>query len=84
VIETARERVRQSVQRDLRFEPSMDRMSRRLRPWRDAWLAAEISGIALLDYLNIGALLSLINALRLRMRPAGPLGAGDWRVPWSP
>ena len=39
----------------------MDRMSRRLWPWRDAWLAAAISVIALLDYLSTYALLSLSN-----------------------
>ena len=53
--------VRKSVQRDRRFEPWMDRMSRRLWPWRDAWLAAAISVIALLDYLSTYALLRLSN-----------------------
>jgi hypothetical protein len=61
VTETARERIRRSVQRDRRFEPWMDRMSHRLWPWRDAWLAAAIAVIALLDYLSTYALLNLRN-----------------------
>jgi hypothetical protein len=39
----------------------MDRMSYRLWPWRDAWLAAAITIIALLDYLSTYALLNLSN-----------------------
>lgn len=77
MIDTAWERVRQSVQRDSRFEPWMDRMSRRLWPWRDAWLAAAISGIALLDYLSTYALLSLRTSLTLTNAAHWP--TGRWR-----
>jgi hypothetical protein len=80
MIETARERVRRSVQRDRRFELWMDRMSCRLWPWRDAWLAAAISVIALLNYLSTYALLSLSNKPYAYER--GPLAhwpTGRWR-----
>ncbi len=61
VMETARERVKKSVQRDRRFEPWMDRMSHRLWPWREAWLVVAVSVAALLDYLSTYALLGLSN-----------------------
>lgn len=60
-MEAARERVRKSVQRDRRFEPWMDRLSRRLWPWRDSWLMVAVPVIALLDYLSTYALLGLSN-----------------------
>lgn len=59
VMEIARERVKESVQRDRRFEPWMDRMSRRLWPWQDARLMLTIPFVALLDYLSTYALLVL-------------------------
>ena len=61
VIARAREQIRKSVLRDRRREPVVERVSRYLWPWREAWLAGLVTLLAFLDYLSTYALLELSN-----------------------
>ena len=56
-----RDNIRHSVRRDRRFEPSVERVSRYLWPWREAWLVRTAFLVAALDFLSTYALLDLSN-----------------------
>ena len=53
--------IRHSVRRDRKFEPSIERVSRYLWPWREAWLVRMAFLVAALDFLSTYALLDLSN-----------------------
>ena len=55
------ENIRHSVRRDRKFEPSIERVSRYLWPWREAWLVRTAFLVAALDFLSTYALLDLSN-----------------------
>ena len=57
----AREKVRRSVLRDGLRAPLVERLSRYVWPWREAWLARLVVLLAVLDYLSTYALLELSN-----------------------
>ena len=72
LIHRAKERIRQSVPRDRRREPVVERLSRCLWPWREAWLARCVVLVAALDFLSTYALLGRFHRPYLFER--GPLG----------
>ncbi len=72
IILRARERIHRSVLRDLRREPTVERLSRRLWPWREAWLVRCVVLVAALDFLSTYALLGRFHRPYLFER--GPLG----------
>ena len=59
LMELAREQARRSVLRDRQREPLVERLSRYLWPWREAWLMRLAALLAVLDYLSTYALLEL-------------------------
>ena len=61
IMEQARDQIRKSVVRDRRREPLIERISRYLWPWREAWLAGLVVLLALTDYLSTYTLLELSN-----------------------
>ena len=62
-IEVARGQVRKSVLRDRASEPLVERFSRYLWPWGEAWLVRLVLLVAVLDYLSTYALLELSGRL---------------------
>lgn len=72
IILRARDRIHRSVLRDLRREPTVERLSRRLWPWREAWLARSVALLAALDFLSTYALLGRFH--RPYLFESGPLG----------
>lgn len=61
IILRARERIYRSVLRDLRRESTVERLSRRVWPWREAWLARSVAILSALDFLSTYTLLELTN-----------------------
>ena len=56
-----RDNIRDSVRRDRKFEPSVERVSRYLWPWREAWLVRAAFLVAAVDFLSTYVLLDLSN-----------------------
>ena len=59
--QTIKENIEQSVRRDRKFEPSLERVSRYLWPWGEAWLVRTAFLVAALDFLSTYVLLDLSN-----------------------
>ena len=71
IIHLTRERIHRSVLTDRRRERGVERFSRRVWPWREAWLARSVALLAALDFLSTYALLELTN--KRYVYESGPL-----------
>ena len=64
------QRLKRSVARERRLEPRVERLSRYVWPWREAWLAGLLGLAVCLDYLSTYAVLEASTSTGFW--PAGP------------
>ncbi len=73
IIHQAKERIHQSILRDRRREPVVERLSWRLWPWHEAWLVRCVALLPALDFLSTYVLLELAN--KRYVYESGPLAS---------